>query len=129
VGLADALRRYEEAAWLTTQYASNPEAYGDIQATIWRIFDADGPTPTTSEWTELAAENYQTIDRSRFQIVTNVGPVRATGQVQEFLIDPPPAAPIPPAVLAVSEPPGMLLLATAVGLSGWFMRRRHSSQG
>jgi hypothetical protein len=116
VGLPNALTLYEEAAWLTTQYASNPNDYGDIQATIWQLFDPDAPSPSSDYWAQLAAQNYQSVDLAAFDVVTNVAPVEATGQVQEFLIDP---APVP-------EPSSLLLLASLVALSAWLMRRRLS---
>jgi hypothetical protein len=114
VDLPNALTLYEEAAWLTTQYASNPNDYGDIQATIWQLFDPAAPSPSSNYWAQQAALNYQSVDLAAFEIVTNVGPVTATGQVQEFLIDP---APVP-------EPSSVLLFATVLALAGWFLRRR-----
>jgi hypothetical protein len=117
VGLPNALMLYEEAAWLTTQYASNPGDYANIQATIWQLFDPGAPSPSSNYWAQLAAENYQNVNIDEFEVVTNVAPVDATGQVQEFLIDP---APVP-------EPSAFLLLATVIALGAWWMRRRVSA--
>ena len=84
--LANALQLYQEAAWLTEQYALNPaSAYGDIQATIWQLFDPNAPTPATSYWFNLAQADYANGNYSNFFVVTSVGPVNPTGQVQEFL--------------------------------------------
>jgi len=84
--MANGLRLYQEAAWLTEQYALNPaSAYGDIQATIWQLFDQYAPAPATSYWLNLAEANYASGNYTNFFVVTNVGPVNPTGQVQEFL--------------------------------------------
>jgi hypothetical protein len=116
-GLANALTLYEEAAWLTMQFAiSSTDQYGDIQATIWQLFDPNAPTPSTGYWAQQAALNYTSVATDSFEIVTNVGPVLATGQQQEFLVDP---APVP-------EPSAVMLLATVIALAGCFMRRRYS---
>lgn len=84
--LQDALDLYQQAAWLTLQFASRPETeFGDIQATIWQLFDATAPTPATSFWLDEARRNYSSADYAGFRIVTNIGPVEPSGQVQEFL--------------------------------------------
>src|SRR5260370_10149351 len=102
-GLPNALTLYREAAWLTTQYAGNPSStFGDIQATIWNLFNPNAPQPSSNNWLLLAESNYQSLDFSKFEVVTNVGPVTATGQAQQFLIDP---APVP-------EPSSIILLGT-----------------
>ena len=82
-----ALELYRQAAWLALQYAQQPTSqYGDIQATIWRLFDTSAPTPSSSSWMEQAVANYASADFGDFRIVTNVAPVQQSGQVQEFLI-------------------------------------------
>jgi hypothetical protein len=86
-GAPDALELYQQAAWLALQFASQPTSqYGDIQATIWRLFNASAPTPSSSWWMEQAGNNYASGDYGDFRLVTNTGPVRMFGQVQEFLI-------------------------------------------
>ena len=81
------LERYEEAAWLALQYASQPTSqYADIQATTWQIFNAAAPAPSSSWWMDQARSHYASADYGDFRIVTNVGPVQPYGQVQEFLI-------------------------------------------
>ena len=85
-GRTGALQLYQEAAWLTIQYSLNPSsAYGDIQATIWQLFDAYAPNPSTGYWLSQAEANYTSGAYDNFFVVTNVGPVNQTGQVQEFL--------------------------------------------
>jgi hypothetical protein len=117
VGLPNALTLYEEAAWLAGQYASNSGDYGDIQATIWQLFDPWAIPPSSQHWALLASSNYQNVNLAQWEVVTNVGPVQAKGQVQEFLLDPPAPAPVP-------EPSAVLLLATAFGITFLILRRR-----
>jgi hypothetical protein len=122
----DALQLYQEAAWLTEQYALNPaSAYGDIQATIWQLFDAFAPTPSTGYWLSQAQANYASGNYSNFFVVTNVGPVNPTGQVQEFLTTLNPSMSVYPQAsqfetVATPEPRlmgalGVFLIAVALG--------------
>jgi hypothetical protein len=106
---------YREAAWLTTQYTLHPEATGDIQATIWNLFQ---PTPgiaaSSSYWLTQAGMNYASLDYGAFAVVTDVRSSAADG-AQEFIITVNP------------EPESLVLLAT--GLLGVFgaVRRKRSS--
>jgi len=85
-GRENALQLYQEAAWLTVQYSLNPSwAYADIQATIWQLFDAYAPSPASGYWLSQAQTHYSSEAYDNFFVVTNVGPVNPTGQVQEFL--------------------------------------------
>ncbi len=80
---------YAEAAWLTTQFGSNSSDYVSLQHALWDLMNP-GSEPTSygnvQHWLDLAAANYGSIDPSQFAIITNVGPVTLTGQVQEFII-------------------------------------------
>jgi len=89
-GRVNALQLYQEAAWLTLQYSLNPSGYADIQATIWQLFDTFAPNSSTGYWLSQAEANYASRSYENFFVVTNVGPVNPTGQVQEFLtvVDP-----------------------------------------
>ncbi len=132
-GMTNALQLYQEAAWLTGQYALNPALdYADIQATIWQLFDPFAPSPSTGYWLQLAQSSYTSANYSDFFVVTNVGPVNPTGQVQEFLTELNPSMPIYPReetsnTLATPEPAllgvvGFLLIGLAV-LFGWWRTR------
>jgi hypothetical protein len=118
-GLPGAQKLYWEAAWLTTQYASNTDAYADIQATIWQLFVPTAPAPGSNKWLNLAAANYTSIDPKNFMVVTNVSPVylKGEGQVQEFIVDP----------LPVPEPSSIVLLGMSVLLVVFCLRRRLSA--
>ena len=126
-GGTDALQLYQEAAWLTLQYALNPTSdYGDIQAAIWQLFDRNAPEPSSDYWLSQAQANYAAGNYADFMLVTNVGPVNPTGQVQEFLTVVDPSMPLYneiPAVPAASTPEpklmwvlGMALLAIAAAV-------------
>jgi hypothetical protein len=96
--LGNAIQAYEEVAWLTTQFATNPGDFVSLQHAIWDIM-VPGSEPLTygpgsdGYWLNLAGLKYSTnslnIDPSNFEIVTNVGPVTYTGQEQEFIVQTP----------------------------------------
>jgi len=83
---------YEEAAWLTTQFASNPGDLVNLQYALWDIMNpgirGSGNTDVQN-WLLLASQNYGSINLNNFEIVTNVGPLTLTGQVQEFIVPTP----------------------------------------
>jgi hypothetical protein len=83
---------YEEAAWLTTQFASNPNDLVNLQYALWDIMNPGSRgngNLDVQNWLWLAWENYGTINPSNFEIVTNTGPLTLTGQVQEFIVPTP----------------------------------------
>jgi len=106
---------YEEAAWLTTQFASHPSDYVSLQYALWDLMNP-GSEPTTygnvQQWLNLAAANYGSVDVSQFSVVTNVGPLSLTGQVQEFIVRTP-----EPGTLA-------LLLLGMIGVAIFISRQR-----
>ncbi len=93
-----ALQVYEMAAWLTTQFTANGSANGDIQDTIWDLFNPNSvnttvtpPTPSSHAELFAAEQNYSKINPSNFNILTNTG-VQMSGQQQEFIFAPEPGS-------------------------------------
>jgi hypothetical protein len=83
---------YEEAAWLTTQFASNPGDLVNLQYALWDIMNPGvrgSGNADVQNWLLLASQNHGSINLSNFEIVTNVGPLTLTGQVQEFIVPTP----------------------------------------
>jgi hypothetical protein len=83
---------YKEAAWLTTQFASNPGDLVNLQYALWDIMNPDirgSGNADVQKWLFLASQNYGSINLSNFEIVTNVGPLTLNGQVQEFIVPTP----------------------------------------
>jgi hypothetical protein len=131
----DDLTLYQEAAWLTTQYASNPATNAPetvaIQSAIWDLFQgqtANAPDPAisvinqdnSSWWVQQAQTNYATsgLDYSTFSVLTDVNADTRydASSKQEFIVHTTP------------EPGTLVLLAT--GLFGIVMvvrRRRGAS--
>ncbi|MGA2605839.1 MAG: PEP-CTERM sorting domain-containing protein [Terriglobia bacterium] len=102
---------YEEAAWLVTQFASNSSDYVTLQHALWDLMtpgaeptnftngDVDGISVAT--WLQDANNHYGSINPADFEIVTNIGPLAYTGQVQEFIVQTP-------------EPSSLALLVTGM---------------
>ncbi|MGB0035438.1 MAG: PEP-CTERM sorting domain-containing protein [Candidatus Acidiferrales bacterium] len=118
---------YEQAAWLTTQYAqfmsdpnylSNPtdvNAIIAIQYAIWDLFDPQAPTNgAAAAWILSAEQNYGSINPSGFLILTNTAPVNLSGQVQEFIITTP-------------EPETLPMFAAGLLALGLLMRRKSAN--
>jgi hypothetical protein len=83
---------YGEAAWLTTQFASNPGDLVNLQYALWDIMNPGVRGSGNSDvqnWLLLASQNYGSINLDNFEIVTNCGPLTLTGQVQEFIVPTP----------------------------------------
>ena len=133
-----AARLYQEIAWLDTQFAKQDKAqWGDIHATIWQIFDpSQAPVPSSPYWASQALQNYASVDYEDFRVVTNVGPVLKSGQVQEFLTRLPADSPLmnSPAATNTPEPAtallmGSVLFLSATGLKVLHGRRNAKSSG
>lgn len=120
----NALQLYQEIAWLDSQYSTQPTSqYGDIQATVWDIFDPQqAPTPSSNYWLQQAQKNYSNIAFDSFRVVTNVGPVLATGQVQEFLTILTPAQMV--GAVQAPEPGSMAMLMTGGLVAGGLLYAR-----
>jgi hypothetical protein len=83
---------YEEAAWLTTNFASNPGDLVNLQYALWDIMNPGARgngNLDVQNWLTMASLNYGTINLNNFEIVTNCGPLALTGQVQEFIVPTP----------------------------------------
>ena len=80
---------YQEAAWLTMQFASHPSDLVSLQYALWDIMNPESePTGygNVSYWLGQAAGNYSGINAGDFSIYTNTGTLCLTGQVQEFIV-------------------------------------------
>ena len=80
---------YDEAGWLTTQFASHTSVYVSLEYALGNLMNPGSePTPYGDVQIRLdqAALNYKAIDPNSFQIEANVSPATPTGQVQEFII-------------------------------------------
>lgn|ERR1700683_2482458 len=118
---ANALKLYEEAAWLVSQFGSHTSDYISLQYALWDLM-SPGAEPTSyaengasvSQWLSLAAKDYGQINPANFEIITNVGPLAFRGQVQEFIVETP-------------EPATVVLLL--IGIGAMFLlalkRQRH----
>ena len=105
---------YEEAAWLVSQFASNPGDLVNLQYALWDIMNPGARGNGNSDvqnWLSLAGQDYGQINLNNFEIVTNCGPLALTGQVQEFIVQTP-----EPGTLA-------LLLSAMLALSMLALRR------
>ena len=83
---------YEEAAWLTTQFASNPGDLVNLQYALWDIMNPGTySNPDVTSWLNKAgmSSNYASINPDNFEIITNFGPLSLTGQEQEFIVQTP----------------------------------------
>jgi hypothetical protein len=95
---------YEEAAWLTTQFAGNPTQWVSLQEALWDIMNPGTYSGSGVSYWLAAATGFGSdpnFNPASFEIVTNVGPLCLTGQVQEFIVQTP-------------EPGTMALLLTGV---------------
>jgi hypothetical protein len=85
---------YQEAAWLTTQFASHPNDLVSLQYALWDIMN-HGSEPLTygdaGWWYNQAGllGNYGSINVNNFEIITNTGTLCLTGQEQEFIVQTP----------------------------------------
>jgi hypothetical protein len=82
---------YAQAAWLTMQFnpylSTEPAQVIALQYAIWDLFDPNAPSNAGAQaWILSAEQNYDTVNLDNFALVTNVGPLALTGQVQEFII-------------------------------------------
>ncbi len=119
----DGQQLYEMAAYLTTQFDGNQTDDGNIQDTIWDLFNPNagnggnaGPLPSTEAYLYAAEQNYGSINAANFEIITQVNNPGLTGGIQEFIV-------------ATPEPSSMLMLGCGLMfVSGIVYRRRKANQ-
>ncbi|MBS1811881.1 MAG: PEP-CTERM sorting domain-containing protein [Acidobacteria bacterium] len=106
--VADAVAKYQQAAWLFDQFALNPSATGDIQFAIWGLFTPSTPVAQgAANWINLAkAVNLSNYDFSGFRVYT---PVDCSNSSPQEFIAKLPMTPVP-------EPTTLVLLGS--GLAG-----------
>jgi len=110
---------YGEAAWLVTQFASNPSDYVTLQHALWDLMtpyaesttftNGDADNKSVGDWLALAGNGYTSINPADFEVLTNIGCTPGTntpclaysGQVQEFIVETP-------------EPSSLALLVTGM---------------
>ena len=119
-----ALAKYQQMAWLTTQFegASATDTRA-IHTAIWNIMTPGSPAmfAGATNWLNQAAANYLTsgLDYSTFAVITDVN--FRNGGRQEFLTRVP--------TTVTPEPGTYLLMATGlVGVAGIVRRRRRELQ-
>ena len=99
---SNAAQAYWEAAWLTTQFGSDPSKYIDLQYALWYLMQKGTTNPNLAKYDTAGAQAaldtaayeynnyYNSNDLNDFLIVTNTSsannPLALTGQVQEFLV-------------------------------------------
>lgn len=115
--MAEALTKYQQAAWLFDQFALHPAATGDIQFAIWGLLTP--ATPTTEgalNWLSAAqGVNLSNYDFSGFRFYTPVDCSQASPQ--EFI------AKIP--VTPIPEPATLLLLGSGLAGCAALLKKRN----
>lgn len=95
-GSSTVQKTYLEAAWLASQFASNPTtSWGDIDNAIWYITAPPGsfgaPDAAAMNWVSMAMASYGSVNPNSWEVLTDVtawnGSTYTNGGTQEYLVN------------------------------------------
>jgi hypothetical protein len=98
----NAAQTYQEAVWLTTQFALYPSSFVDLQYALWYLMNPSTTDPTLTKYDTQAAQgwlnkaqagyNDGSFNPYDYSIITNISTpdqplaLYGSGQVQEFIV-------------------------------------------